>query len=370
MKKPKHLTWLATAVAALLMAGCSSGAATPSGTAAGDGSTKLTVAFARNTVTAAEEVFTYAVPKNLGFFSQEKLNVEMITSDGSTAAIQALQSGSADIAYASSANIIAAIEKGLPIKAFAGLTAHWPYFIGVPQNSAIKSVADLKGKNIGVISLASASYSDLRANLALAGLSESDVTIIPVGAGTAAAAALTSGQIDAVDSYTDSFNIMGNSGVKLKLLDRPAQLEKLFSVTMVTTDDALKNKRTQLAAFVRAAYKGIVYSQVNLDDALALGFKEFPVLPGADDPSGAKAKETRAALQIALNDSLPTDPAKDPNKWGDWLALSDERWQAVIDYAVLSQQIQKKFTVAEVWDGSMTKEYFDFDRTAVANTKR
>ncbi len=372
----KLAKWATAAAAVVVLVGCSSNGSTPAGSdddtggSGGEETTTLTIAFARNTVTAAEEIFTYAVPKGLDFFAEENLEVDMVTSDGSTAAIQALAGGSADIAYASSANILAAIEQGLPIKAFAGLTIHWPYFIGVPPGSDITSVADLKGKRVGVISLASASYSDLKANLAIAGLSESDVEIIPVGAGTSAAAALQAGEIDAVDSYTDSFTVMGNSGLELTLLERPAQMDELFSVTMVTSTDALENKPEQLAGFVRAAYKGIVYTQFNLDDALAIGFEEFPVLPGANDPASAEAQETRAALQIALNDSLPTDPADDPNEWGDWLALSDERWQAVIDYALLTEQITKEFAVNDVWDGSMTDQYFDFDRTAVASTKR
>ncbi len=371
MKRSHILKAMAAVAAVALLAGCSPSTAAPGGDSGGSDASpdSLTVAFARNTVTAAEEVFTYAVPKQLGFFDEANLNVDMVTADGSTAAIQALASGSADVAYASSAAILTAIDQGLPIKAFAGLTTHWPYYIGVPEGSGIKSVADLKGKRVGVISLASASYFDLKANLADVGLSENDVEVIPVGSGTAAAAALQSNQIDAVDSFSDSFSIMQNSGVSLTMLNRPAEMDKLFSVTMVTTTKNLQEKPEALARFVRAAYEGIVYSQVNLDSALQLGFDEFPILAGASDPQGDEAKESRAALQIALLDSLPTDPAKDPNEWGDWLALNDERWNAVIDFAYSTGQISEKFPVDKVWDGSMTDQYFDFDRTAIAATK-
>ncbi|MBK0419784.1 ABC transporter substrate-binding protein [Leucobacter sp. CSA1] len=369
MKKSKLLKLAAAATAVLLAAGCASnGGPDDEGGGEGGGPTTVTVAFARNTVTAGEETFTYAVPKKLGFFEEEGLEVDMVTSDGSTAAIQALASGSADVAYASSANILAAIEQGVPVKAFAALTVHWPYYIGVPSGSDISSIEDLKGKRVGVISLASASYSDLKANLAIAGLSEDDVEIIPVGSGTSAAAALQNGEIDAVDSFTDSFTVMGNSGVELELLDRPAELEELFSVTMATTDQMLEEHPDELAGFVRAAYKGIVYSQVNQEEALALSFEEFSVLPGASDPEGEEAQQTLEAMQIALLDSLPTDPAEDPEEWGDWLLLDDERWQAVIDYALMTDQITTEFEVDEVWDGSLSDQYLDFDRTAVANT--
>jgi len=168
----------------------------------------LTLALARSAITPGEELFTYAVPKQLGWFKREGLNVSLIKANGSTAALQAVASGSADIAYASSLNIAAAVDKGVPVKAFAGLTVQWPYFIGVPPGSSIKRVGDLKGKRVGVISLASASYNDLKANLKIAGLSEADVTVVPVGAGARAAAALKNDQVDAIDSYSDSFTVM------------------------------------------------------------------------------------------------------------------------------------------------------------------
>ena len=138
----------------------------------------LTLALARSAITPGEETFTYAVPKQMGWFKREGLNVNLIKTNGSTAALQAVASGSADVAYASSLNIAAAVDKGVPVRAFAGLTVQWPYFIGVPPGSPIKKVSDLKGKRVGVISLASASYADIRANLKMAGLKEGDVTKI------------------------------------------------------------------------------------------------------------------------------------------------------------------------------------------------
>jgi len=288
----------------------------------------ITLALARNTLTAAEETFTYAIPKQLGFFSEENLTPSILQTDGSTAALQAVASGSADVAYASSLNIAAAIDKGVPLKAFGGLTVQWPYFIGVPQNSDIKTIADLKGKRVGVISLASASYADLRANLRLAGLMEEDVTIIPVGAGVRAAAAIATGEIDAVDSYSDSFTVMRQNGVDLTLLARPEPMKKLFSITMVTSEKILKEKPRQLAAFSRAAYKGIIYSKFYPKSALHLAFSEFPELMGSDDPQGEEAKNTAEAMNIALGDSIP--PEDDPATWGAWLDIPPERWQAVL----------------------------------------
>lgn len=328
----------------------------------------FTLALARNTVTAAEETFTYAIPKQLGYFEQEKLNPKILQTDGSTAALQAVASGSADIGYASSASIAAAVDKGVPLKAFAGITVQWPYFIGVPKGSDIKSVADLKGKRVGVISLASASYADLRANLKLVGLTENDVTVIPVGAGARAAAALKADEVDVIDSYSDSFTVMRQNGVDLDLLPRPAEMEKLFSVTMVTSDATLKSRADELAAFARAAYKGIVYTQLYPDSALKLAFAEFPELSGASDPEGQDAKNTAEAMKIGLGDSIPAGKP-DPATWGEWLNLPVERWEAVLTFAHDTGQTEKKLTVDQIWDASLMPKIYDFDIKTIVEKK-
>lgn len=320
---------------------------------------KLTLALSRNTVTSAEETFTYAIPKQLGYFSDEKLDTKILQTDGSTAALQAVASGSADIGYASSLNIAAAVDKGVPLKAFAGVTVRWPYFIGVPKGSGIKTIGDLKGKRVGVISLASASYADLRANLKLAGLKETDVTIIPIGAGARAASAITANQIDAVDSYSDSFTLMRQNGVELDILKRPPEMEKLFSVTMVTSNKALKEKPEQLAAFARAAYKGIIYTQLYPESALKLAFREFPQLAGSGNINSQDAKNTAESMRIALEDSIPVNQP-DPERWGEWLNISVDRWEALLTFAHDTSSTDKKLNVDQIWDASLMPKIYSF----------
>jgi len=350
------MIWLSSARAALLALCLAPCAALQAQT--------LTLALARSAITPGEELFTYAVPKQLGWFKREGLTDNLLKTNGSTAALQAVASGSADIAYASSLNIAAAIDKGVPVKAFAGLTVQWPYFIGVPAGSPIKKMADLKGKRIGVISLASASYADLKANLKIAGLTEADVTVLPVGAGARAAAALKADQVDAIDSYSDSFTVMKQNGVDLTLLARPPQLNKLFSVTMVTSAAALKNNPDQLARFARAAYQGIIYTRLNPEAALKLSFTEFPELAGSADPAGKDAKNTLEAMKIALDDSIPAGGA-DPRTWGHWLDIDNSRWEALLSFAADTGQTDKKLSPAQVWDGSLMNSIFNFDATKI-----
>lgn len=321
--------------------------------------TKVTVALARNFITPAEEIFTIAVPKQLGYFAEEGLEVEIITTNGSSAALLALVSNSADIAYASSISLASAVENQLPVKAFAGITVKWPYFIAVPKDSPIQSIADLKGKKVGIINRASASYLDLQANLHLAGLTENDVTVIPVGVDAQAAAALRAKQIDALDNYSDSFTNIQNIGIELRFLPRPEKLENLFSVTMITRTQTLQKNPEVLVRFARAAYKGIIYAQQHPQEAMALGCKEFSRLPGCEDPSSKEAQNAYASMLMALGDSIPAD-LPDPATWGQWLNISHEKWQALLDFAYETQEIKNKLAPSDVWDDSLMPKIYDF----------
>ncbi|GAA1165978.1 hypothetical protein GCM10009654_23610 [Streptomyces hebeiensis] len=117
-----------------------------------------------------EEVATYAVGKAEGYLAEEKLNVDVINTDGSVAAVQAVASNSADIAPADAGAILAAREKGVPVRAIGGLVRNWPWRVAVQPGSEVRSPADLKGKKIGVISLASGSAIYARAYASDAGL--------------------------------------------------------------------------------------------------------------------------------------------------------------------------------------------------------
>jgi NitT/TauT family transport system substrate-binding protein len=99
---------------------------------------------------------------------------------------------------------------------------------------AFKSIADLKGKKIGVT--APGSSTNVLANfvLAKAGLKPSDVSIIGVGAGSGAVAAMRSGQIDAMSNLDPVITLLQRSG-DLKIVTDTrivAEADKVFGGPM------------------------------------------------------------------------------------------------------------------------------------------
>jgi NitT/TauT family transport system substrate-binding protein len=140
------------------------------------------------------------IAEQLGYFKDEGLQVEISDFAGGSKALQALVGGSADVVSGAYEHTINMQAKGLPIKAFV-LQGRAPQIVlGVSTKTMpnYKSIADLKGKKIGVT--APGSSTNMMANfvLAKAGLKPTDVSFIGVGASSGALSALRSGQIDAI----------------------------------------------------------------------------------------------------------------------------------------------------------------------------
>jgi NitT/TauT family transport system substrate-binding protein len=97
-----------------------------------------------------------------------------------------------------------------------------------------KGVADLKGKKIGVTAPGSSTNVMVNFSLAKVGLKPTDVSIIGVGAGNGAVAAMRSGQIDAISNLDPVITLLSRSGDLKVVVDTRivAESEKVFGGPM------------------------------------------------------------------------------------------------------------------------------------------
>ena len=140
------------------------------------------------------------VAEQLGYFKDEGLQVEISDFAGGAKALQAMVGGSADVVSGAYEHTINMQAKNQPIVAFV-LQGRAPQIVLAASNKTIpnyKSVADLKGKKIGVTAPGSSTSIMASFVLAKAGLKPTDVSFIGVGAAAGALSALRSGQIDAI----------------------------------------------------------------------------------------------------------------------------------------------------------------------------
>ena len=176
------------------------------------------------------------IAESLGYFKAEGLDVTIADFAGGSRALQALVGGSADVVSGAFEHTINMQVKGQHLRAFV-LQGRAPQIVlGINPKTMpnFKSVAELKGKKLGVT--APGSSTNVLANfvLAKAGLKPGDVSIIGVGAGSGAVAAMRAGQIDAISNLDPVITLLARSG-DLKIVSdtrNVAEADKVFGGPM------------------------------------------------------------------------------------------------------------------------------------------
>ncbi|MCY7317344.1 MAG: ABC transporter substrate-binding protein [Ramlibacter sp.] len=140
------------------------------------------------------------ISEQLGYFKNEGVDVEISDFAGGARAQQALVGGSADIVSGAYEHTINMQSKNQFIQSFV-LQGRAPQIaLGVSTKTLpnYQTLADLRGKKIGVS--APGSSTNMVANLVLsrAGVKASEVSYVGVGSAAGALTALRSGQIDAI----------------------------------------------------------------------------------------------------------------------------------------------------------------------------
>jgi NitT/TauT family transport system substrate-binding protein len=142
------------------------------------------------------------VAEQLGYFKAEGLDVEIIDLAGGWRALQSVVGGAVDVASGAYDHIINAQVKGQKLKAFVMQGRAPGIAVGVSLKAmpSFRSIADLKGKKIGVSSPGSSTNMVVNLLLTRAGLKPGDVSFVGVGTSAGALSAFRSGQIDAISN--------------------------------------------------------------------------------------------------------------------------------------------------------------------------
>ena len=177
-----------------------------------------------------------SIAEELNYFKAEGLDVEIVDFAGGAKALQAVVGGSADVVSGAFEHTLNMQAKGQPMRAFVlqGRAPQIVLGIGTKTMPNYKSIADLRGKKIGVT--APGSSTNILANFVLAkgGVKPTEVSIIGVGASQGAVAALRSGQIDAISNLDPVITILQRSGdIKIVSDTRDvAEAERVFGGPM------------------------------------------------------------------------------------------------------------------------------------------
>jgi len=158
--------------------------------------------------------------KQLGEFDKAGVNVELVDLKGGSDALKAVLGGSADVVSGYFDHCVNLAAKKQELVSFV-VYDRYPGLVLVvsPSHTAeIKSVKDLAGKKVGVSAPGSSTDFFLKYLLKKNGLDPTSASVIGVGLGATAVAAMEQGQIDAAVMLDPSVTVLQGKFPDLRIL--------------------------------------------------------------------------------------------------------------------------------------------------------
>lgn len=207
-----------------------------------------------------------------GFFKAEGLDVKMKVYDSSDPIFVDLRKNEQQIAVASIESVIADAYKGGKVRIVAGSAKRPPHFI-IAQPE-IKSLAQLKGKTIGVVSMHEGTTFFVADIAKAGGFALSDVKVEAVGGSPTRQRLLREKKIDAgLQPYPLSYEAEAEGFSNLGPI---ANLVPDYQFTSVMVDQDWANaNRPALVGFLRALRRGTEYMFAHPDESAEVGAKEL-----------------------------------------------------------------------------------------------
>ena len=275
-------------------------------------------------------VFALVIAQKEGYFKEEGINVELLSIRGEIA-IRTTLAGEVDF-FTNAGSALAAAVRNVPVKLITVFQdkPSWD-LIAQPE---IKSVAQLRGKNIAVMSpegsLAVVAREMLRKN----GLDPTkDVNLVTMGGDEVRFPALQTKSIQAtlfntamsIKAQKEGFSKLGNA----------SEYANLIEGGLATTHDKIKQNPEKIFRFVRGALKGLNYYVTKREPAIKYMM------------DGLRMKD-RELVSLIYDIQIPLVLRE---------GFSDDKLlQSMIDDMKKTTKVQRDIKVADIFDLSFVKK--------------
>jgi NitT/TauT family transport system substrate-binding protein len=278
---------------------------------------KVTISYSSSGITSIE----FFIAKEKGFFREEGLEPQLVQMSAN-AAIAAGITGDL-IGLSSIGSAIRAIQRGAPLKALS-VTLRRPLFwlIARPE---YKSVKELKGKIMGIVTFGGSQHTAARKLIILGGLDpEKDITAIQAGEESRQLQALATNAIQ-VSAISPPWVLIGRDKFKMNILD--SAIDKFASIQngLAVHVKTLQEKPDLVKKILRAKAKAgrffdqnekevsqMLAKMWNADVATALESYRMskPAFTGSGIPSDEEIKEYLALDAQILKLPAPMEPSQ------------------------------------------------------------
>jgi NitT/TauT family transport system substrate-binding protein len=273
----------------LLVAGGATALAASTGVARGQaGLKRVKIAVGTTNINLAYPWLT--LPIALNYWREEGYEVEVLPVGASLQALQQMVAGNVDFAQLNSSVVIQAnVVNDIPVRVVMN-NGVIDWSLSVLDDGPIKSVRDLKGKTIGVFSLATGGIAFMRSYLRANGMNpDADVQLIPVGLGAPPIEAIRSNRVHALLFWASAQAGFENAGLKLRYL-RADDWTNYPDFTFSTLQKTIDGNAAMVEAIARGAAKATEFVMANPDCQRRLHWARWPTTKptGADDATLAR----------------------------------------------------------------------------------
>jgi NitT/TauT family transport system substrate-binding protein len=322
--------------------------------------TKLRVAICARTVSMGVGS-PFAVAMKMDWFKQEGLDIEIVPLPGSTDCVKAVATGEVPVSLPSVEPLANGRPQGVKAKIYYTAYQTNGYGIAVPADSPIQSPAELRGKSIGVTSLASAGVVVARAQAAAAGLDPArDVQIVVAGEGAQTAAMVRNRQVDALSQFDTQYALVENAGVRVRYLDR-RDIERFPGNGFLASEESLRTHQKELVGLARAYAKGTIFTIANPEAAVRIVYEVFPQTRPTGKDDATAVREDLKVLEARMP-HYRLEPAG-VKRWGE---NSEVNYRDYVDFLVKWGVITQKVPTTDLVTNDLIEEINRMDVGKIA----
>jgi NitT/TauT family transport system substrate-binding protein len=233
------------------------------------------------------------IAEKAGFLAEEDLDFDVRYTANAPTAMQLVAAGNADIGILTIEPLILGHEKGLRGRMFLVHRHPLNYFIGVPTDSPVQSLSDLKGKNIGVSNMGSAAVPVVKSMMKTVNAEAGkDYNFVPSGVLDQSVAALKSNRVAAVALWESQYAAFARIGYPLRFYHHPT-LGNYGNNGLVVSEQTIKNKPVAVCSLGRAFIKALIFVREKPLAALRIYWSVNPAAKDSGDPAAAAAAGLR-----------------------------------------------------------------------------
>jgi NitT/TauT family transport system substrate-binding protein len=348
----RSLRVAAVGVCMTLLAACG-GDDAGSDTASG----RLSIKMGTPSDTLSSSFYAFVAAEKLGYWEDENLKVELVPGSGSGALVEQMIAGNLVAGAPSLPSVVEGLGAGLKLVDVYTYSYGSIFGIWVPENSAIKGVGDLKGKNIGVSEAGGGETAVLNAALEDVGINPvTEVNLIPIGQGEATTLdAIQRGRVDAYASSKNDGHSLTVSGLKMREITPPLY-EGFPGRSIISTPEGLKKNREQFVRMARGIAKATLFCDNNIE-ACKKFMKEAVPEQWVDTND---AEQSQGSLQF--EEAVKTTSVPEGEQFG---RHKPDQMEAFKDTVASITEDFEDFDVNDFLKADILAEVNNFDRAAI-----